>query len=429
MDSLTINKEHRKLFGYIGAGAMIDAYDVYLAAGVAAALVSSGFAGVNQVALFMSMTFVGMLIGAATAGYVGDRFGRRFSYQLNLLIFAVSGFAAALAPSFEFLVGARFVMGIGLGAELVLAASILSEFVPPSKRGKWAAYLGILVNSGLLLATAIGAVVITSFGWRWMFVIGSVMAIAVWIARRQCPESPRWLVTQGRLSEAVAIVERFEKFSVTKLGDAPVAPREEQAVSKETVKRPFWQLVVLGTVVTVAVNMYVYGLISWMPTFFVEQGMDVSSSLAYTTLLALGAPAGGVLCLLLVNRINRRTALIFFSVLIIPLGLAYAAAQSIAMILSIGVLLVTAIYTLVTFVLYTYMPELYPTKYRLRGSGISYTFARGASIAVPFVMSGLFVAFGIVGPIGFVCAMAVCMLVVLFAIPVETRGRSLEDIA
>lgn len=429
MDALTINREHRKLFGYIGSGAIIDAYDVYIAAGVSAALVATGFAGVNQVALFMSMTFVGMLIGAASAGFIGDRFGRRFSYQLNLLIFAVSGFAAALAPNFEFLVGTRLFMGIGLGAELVLAASILSEFIPPQNRGKWAAYLGILVNSGLLLATGIGAVVISQFGWRWMFVIGSVFAVIVWLARTRCPESPRWLVTRGRLDEAAAIVARFEKHSTTTLGDSAVPVPEDTPAAHEGARRPFWQLALLGTVVTVGVNMYVYGLISWLPTFFVEQGIEVSDSLAYNALMAVGAPCGGILCLLLVNRINRRKAILFFASVLIPLGLAYAASQSIAMVLGVGVVLVTTIYALVTFVLYTYMPELYPTRYRLRGSGISYTFARGASIVVPFVMSGLFTAFGIAGPIGFVCVVAVSIIVVVIAIPVETRGRSLEEIA
>ncbi|MCD1286138.1 MFS transporter [Brevibacterium sp. CCUG 69071] len=429
MDALTPNREHRKLFAYIGAGAMIDAYDIYVAAGVSAALVSTGFAGVHEVAVFMSMTFFGMLLGAATAGFVGDKFGRRMSYQINLLIFAVAGFAAALAPTFEFLVGTRFIMGIGLGAELVLAAAILGEFVPPRSRGRWTAMLGILVNSGLLFASAIGAVVISSFGWRWMFVIGAVLAVIVWIARTRCPESPRWLVVKGRMNEAQAIVERFERLSQTTLEDNPPASVTTATESRDTDKRPFWQLAVLGTVVAVGVNMFVYGFISWMPTFFVEQGIDVSHSLAYTTAMALGAPGGGLVCLLLINRLNRRTAIVAFSIIVIPLGLAYASAQSIIMIVIIGILLVTAIYTLVTFVLYSYMPELYPTRYRLRGTGISYTFARGASIVVPFVMSGLFVAFGIFGPIGFVCAMAICMIVVVFAIPVETRGRSLEEIA
>ncbi|WP_210604127.1 MFS transporter [Brevibacterium oceani] len=429
MDALTPNAEHRKLFAYIGAGAMIDAYDVYIAAGVSAALVSTGFAGVGEVAVFMSMTFFGMLLGAATAGFVGDRFGRRMSYQVNLLIFAVAGFAAALAPSFEFLVGTRFVMGIGLGAELVLAAAILGEFVPPRSRGRWTAMLGILVNSGLLFASAIGALVISNFGWRWMFVIGAVLAVVVWIARTRCPESPRWLVVRGRLSEAQAIVERFEAKSATTIENTPPAPVDETVEPAATTKRPFWQLAILGTVVAVGVNMFVYGFISWMPTFFVEQGIDVSHSLAYTTAMALGAPGGGLVCLLLINKLNRRTAIIAFSIIVIPLGLAYAAAQSIVVIVIIGILLVTAIYTLVTFVLYSYMPELYPTRYRLRGTGISYTFARGASIVVPFAMSGLFVAFGLFGPIGFVCAMAVCMIAVVLAIPVETRGRSLEEIA
>jgi MFS family permease len=107
--------------------------------------------------MFVSSTFVGMMIGAFVAGYVGDRLGRRYSYQLNLAVFGLASIAACFAPDIEWLIVLRFIMGIGLGAELVVAAGTLAEFVPPDTRGKWVSLLAIITNSGLFAALAAGS--------------------------------------------------------------------------------------------------------------------------------------------------------------------------------------------------------------------------------------------------------------------------------
>ena len=102
-----------------------------------------------QNANFISMTFAGMVVGAWVAGVTGDHYGRRFSYQINLLIFGLASLAGAAAPSMDWLIAARFVMGIGLGAEIVVGYVTLSEFTPPQSRGRWGAGLAVCTNSAL----------------------------------------------------------------------------------------------------------------------------------------------------------------------------------------------------------------------------------------------------------------------------------------
>jgi MFS transporter, putative metabolite:H+ symporter len=130
LDRLPILPFHRRMLGLVGAGMFFDSFDIYLAGSVLGQLIHSGWSTIPLNARFISATFVGMLIGAACAGVLGDRYGRKFTYQFNLGIFGVASFAAALAPTMGWLIAARFVCGLGLGAEIVIGYGMLIEFVP-----------------------------------------------------------------------------------------------------------------------------------------------------------------------------------------------------------------------------------------------------------------------------------------------------------
>ena len=221
LDRLPISAFHYRVLGLVGAGMFLDAFEIYLAGGVLAALVKSGWSDLAHNGWFISTTFAGMVVGAWFAGVFGDRYGRRFSYQLNLLIFGLASLAGAAAPSIEWLIVARFVMGIGLGAEIVVGYVTLSEFVPPLQRGRWGSALSAITNSALFFSAFGGLLIIPSFGWRWMFVITGIGALVVWYLRRALPESPRWLESKGHpeeaellgLYEGVALTERNSDYA------------------------------------------------------------------------------------------------------------------------------------------------------------------------------------------------------------------------
>src|ERR1700731_3322473 len=152
-----------------------------------------------------------MMVGAFLTGFLGDRYGRRFTYQTNLAIFGLAAVAAAFAASMPLLILLRFVMGLGLGAENVVGYATMTEFVPPQNRGKWLGWISVFVVSGLPVTALLGRLIIPRFGWRSMFVLGGLGAMVVWYLRKALPESPRWLESVGRKEEAETILRDIER--------------------------------------------------------------------------------------------------------------------------------------------------------------------------------------------------------------------------
>jgi putative MFS transporter len=193
LDRLPTGMFHYRIMWLIGIGMFLDGFDIYLAATVLGATLASGFSTLGQNAFFVSATFVGMMLGAFATGFLGDRYGRRFTYQINLLLFGLASIAAAFAPTMNVLIFLRFLIGVGLGAENVVGYSTMTEFVPSRTRGRWLGLMAVFVVTGLPAAALLGYLIIPLFGWRTMFVIGGVAALAIWYMRKKLPESPRWL--------------------------------------------------------------------------------------------------------------------------------------------------------------------------------------------------------------------------------------------
>src|SRR6202162_2028187 len=221
LDRLPISKLHHRVSWLIGAGMFFDGYDLYVAGGVLAATLQTKFSTIPQNLQFISLTFVGMTIGALVTGFVGDRFGRRFTYQINLLIFGLASLAAAFAQDINQLIFCRFVQGLGLGAEIVVGYSTLTEFVPPKTRGRWLSFMVFLVVAGFPATALLGYLIIPTWGWRPMFVIAGVGSLVVWYLRKNLPESPRWLESPGRPAEAEALMQAIEAESA---GGKPLPP-------------------------------------------------------------------------------------------------------------------------------------------------------------------------------------------------------------
>src|SRR3979411_2620773 len=148
LDRLPVSSFHYRIFWLVGAGMFFDGYDLYIAGGGLASAVHSKFSTAPQNLQFISLTFVGMTLGALITGFVGDKLGRRFTYQINLLIFGLSSLAAAFAQDMNQLIACRFVQGLGLGAEIVVGYSTLIGFFRRRTRGGWLSMMAFLVVAG-----------------------------------------------------------------------------------------------------------------------------------------------------------------------------------------------------------------------------------------------------------------------------------------
>src|SRR3977135_2087543 len=213
LDRLPISPFHYRIFGLVGAGMFFDGYDLYIAGGVLASAVQTKFSTVPQNLQFISLTFVGMTLGALITGFGGATFGRSLPSPINRLISGWASLAAAFAQDMTQLTVCRFVQGLGLGAEIVVGYSTLTEFVPQKTRGRWLSMMAFLVVAGFPVTALLGYLIIPAFGWRPMFIIAGVSSLIVWYLRKNLPESTRWLELAGRTAEAESLMQGIEKES------------------------------------------------------------------------------------------------------------------------------------------------------------------------------------------------------------------------
>jgi MFS transporter, putative metabolite:H+ symporter len=422
LDRLPVTRLHRKVFNLVAVGMFFEGFDIYIAASVLAATYKAGFSTLTQNGLFISMTFVGMTLGALLTGFLGDRYGRRFTYQLNLIIFGAAALVSAFAPDMGTLIALRFLMGLGLGAEVVVGYSILAEFFPAKIRGRWSGMMCTLVTTGLPVSAFLAWLLVPTFGWRVMFLLGALGSIVAWFLRRELPESPKWLVIVGREAEADALVSRFEREAGLKSAYNLPSPSENVVPhpASDLFRRPLLANLIVGCGSLMVANTLIYGFVTWLPTFFVGQGESIARSTGFALLMALGGPIGSALGALTADHLGRKLTIVVVSSLAIVLSVAFVFSATSPVMPVIGFLLTIPIYTLVAVLFAVYVPELFPTALRLRGVGIANALGRGASIIVPLLIGPLFAEFGIPGVLAAMSGALFAMCVVVTALGPET---------
>jgi MFS transporter, putative metabolite:H+ symporter len=416
----------------IGIGMFFDGFDIYVAATVLGGTLRSGFSTMGQNAEFVSVTFLGMMLGSFLTGFLGDRYGRRFTFQANLAVFGLASIAATFSPSMTVLILLRFVMGVGLGAENVVGYATMTEFVPPQARGKWLGIISVFVVAGLPVTALLGTLIIPRFGWRIMFMLGGLGALIVWQLRKALPESPRWLESVGRTQEADAILRAIE--DEVSLHHGPLKPPADSslAIPSRSLRMLLGPVLlprmIVGATTLIVVNTLIYGFVTWLPTFFVQAGRSIAWSLGYSLVMSLGAPIGSVIGASTADSWGRRPTILGASLLTIVIGGIYPFVRDPRELLIAGFLLTIPIFVLVTLLFAIYIPELFPTEVRMRASGICNTFGRGATIVTPFIVVALFKSYQIRGVLALTIGLLIVQIVVVLIFGVEPKKRRLEEI-
>ena len=432
LDRLPISRLHRKVFVLVAIGMFFEGFDIYIAASVLGSTYKTGFSTLAQNGLFISATFVGMTLGALITGFWGDRYGRRVTYQLNLMLFGVASLASAFAPNMDSLIALRFLMGLGLGAETVVGYSILTEFFPAELRGRWSGMICTVLTAGLPVSALLAWLLVPVFGWRVMFVLGGVGALVAWLLRQGLPESPRWLASVGRHAEAEAVVSRFERESAID-GPLPQPVLRPESVAQSAIsslfREPFLSRLVVGCVSLMAINTLIYGFITWLPTFFVGQGETIARSTGFALLMALGGPIGSTMGAMSADRFGRRPTIYGAAISAILLCIAFSMPMSSSLTAAVGFLLTIPIYVLVAVLFAVYIPELFPTEFRLRGVGICNAAGRSASIVVPLFIGPLFARYGVGGVLAVMGLVLSVLIVVVASLGIEPERKSIDEVS
>jgi putative MFS transporter len=384
LDRLPFTARHRRLVLVSGAGWALDAMDVGLISFVMAALAVQWALTPTELSWVASVGFVGMALGASLGGLLADRIGRRQVFATTLLVYGLATGAAALSWSLASLIVLRFVIGLGLGAELPVASTLVSEFAPARIRGRVVVALEAFWAVGWLLAAVIGYLVVprADDGWRWALAIGMLPALYSAVVRRTVPESVRFLERRGDTAEAERIVRDFESSA----GVAPEVSPPAVSTGAPT-PRLLWTARLRGRTAALwtvwfCVNFSYYGAFLWLPTLLVASGFSLVRSFGFTLVITLAQVPGYAAAAYLIERWGRRPTLAAFLAGSAVGAAAFGAAGSEAAILTAGMVL--SFFNLGAWgALYAVTPEVYPTLLRGTGAGSAAGFGRIASILAP----------------------------------------------
>jgi len=452
IERLPLGGFHRRFIALVSLGNFFDLYDIFIVAYIGVALQQSGFLSLRQFTFFVASGFLGMFVGTVVFGMGSDRMGRRSAFILLLLIYSVFTFADAFAPTVGWLIALRFFAGAGIGAEIVVIDTYVTEVVPSYARGRYVAITQVAGFCAVPVAAVFSRLLVpTHFlmsGWRWVMVIGASGALLTWWFRRRLPESPRWLESRGRVAEADAIMSALEKESFSasgRSGEWLVTSGEKEEKSRslaslgmtntEAERASFWELwqrpylsrTVMLVIFQALQTIGFYGFANWAPTFLLKRGVSLLHSLEYTLLIALVSPLGPLLAAFTSDRFERKWTIVVLALLVAGLGIGFGNSIAPAAVVGFGALLTLANYWF-SAAFHAYQSELFPT--RLRGTGVGFTYSWSRlSAAFTSILIGAVLVHGV--PAVF-ALLAVAMILVAGVVTVmgpRTNGLVLEEIA
>lgn len=436
MDRLPITGTHVRATVAVGLGLFFEFYEVFLAGVLSSALVKQFHLSDSALSALLGSTFIGMFFGALILGRLADRFGRRGAFLFNLGCYSLFSLFSACSLNPAMLLITRLFAGVGLGAEPPLADTYLTDLLPARHRGRFIALAYTLAFCGVPLVgfLARGLTDISVFGiagWRWMFAIGALGSVLVYLLRRALPESPRWLAATGRTKEAELVVSAFEaeaRASGHELGPVePTAPEPRAADPRALLRPPYRRRTAMMSIFQVTQTMGYYGFGTLVPLVLIAEGHPIKQSLLFTALTYVGYPLGSALSLPLVERVERKFLVVGSAVAMVGFGLALGYANPMSWVLALG-FLYTATSNVFSNAYHVYQAEIFPTALRATASSGTYSLSRLATAVMPFLLVPLLNQAGAtVVFIAIALAMAVAAIDIAVLGP-RTTGRALETI-
>jgi putative MFS transporter len=437
LERLPYSRWHITVTIVLGVAIFFDSFDSLALAYVLPVLVPAWKIPPEKIGALISIANFGQAIGAFLFGWIAERIGRVTAARITIALFAIMSLACAFAHNYQQLFWFRFVEGIGLGGEIPVASTYISEILRAEGRGGRFLSYQMIFPIGLLGAGLAGAAIVPRLGWQWMFIMGAVPALVALVLRRFCPESPRWLASKGRLDEADEVLTNIERI-VSRGGAQPLPPMPDisvQPLAQETRWQELFQGRYLSRTLFVWVlwmSSYIisYGLQGWIPTLYREvYHLTLQQSLNYAIAAPAGSVLGSLICALMIDRTGRRYWFMgaFF---LVAAGLvqlwAVGAGTAFGMLLGYG--FCSMWLGSINMSIFLYTAEIYPTRMRALGvSWASFWLRVGATVgplivgfALPrYGISGVFLVFSIFALTGCVAAIFIT----------ETGRRVLEEVS
>lgn len=429
----------------LSLGGFFELYDLFQTGWISRGLVAdgifhegtSGLMGLPDQAAFACATFLGLFLGASLLAPAADRFGRRLTFMYALLWY--SGFSLLMAAqnSATGVIACRFVVGIGLGVELVTIDTYLSEWMPTYLRNRafaWAFFIQFLSVPCVALMSwwLIPLNVLHLSGWRWVIIIGAICSLVVWIARNRLPESARWLAQQGRHREAANVLQAMEsRCGVESSAPLIAAPQEISAGMPGKFSAIWTAQYRKRTLMLITMNFFqaigFFGFGNWLPTLLAGQGASFTHSLQYAFFITLAYPIGCLICSRFSDRLENKWQIVYSSLTTVVFGTLFAFTQSSWLTVICG-FAITFSNAWLTISYHAYQAEIFPTAIRARAVGFCYSFSRLSTALTSLLIRFILSRGGSNGVIAFI---VFSMLMVMLSVGLfgpRTRGINLEHI-
>ncbi|HVV63681.1 MAG TPA: MFS transporter [Pseudolabrys sp.] len=437
LDEAKISPLHRKVIALIAAGYFFDVIDFTIFGSLVPYILQSKFATGAEVAAIGSATVFGMFIGTAGQGQLSDRFGRRFIYQFNLLLFGVFTILGAFAPSVTLMVICRFIAGLGLGAEQPLCFAYAGEYAPRAIRGRILAFIHFVGGAcvwpiGTALVLWAGSIWTTPdqahLVWRGIWVLIGIGALIVWVLRFALPESPRYLATHGRGQDALNVLNRLN------ISTPPISSLSTDAASNTksdpfaVVFKMFPKRVIAGMICFTAFFGIAIGLGAWLPNMMNAKGFTITKSIEYTLWMNFAVPCASIWMMYALDKFGRKSTSIIAFIGAAIMAVLFAQAATPAQLIAAGFVM-TFFVQVAGNAMQIFTSEVFPTNARASGFGWAAGVGR---LATAFIMPTiLWVQNGYGLNTVFVC---LAILLIIAAVSVtqlgpEARQKGLDEVA
>lgn len=438
LERLPITRRLMLIRVIIGSATFFDAYTVLAIAFAMPQLVTQWGLSAGMVGLILSAGYLGQLFGSLFFGSLAEKIGRMPVLLMTIILFVSMDVACLFAWGAWAMVAFRFLQGIGTGGEVPVASAYINEFIGARKRGRFFLMYEVIFPVGLAFAGIAGYFLVPTFGWRAMFIVGLVPAVLTIPLRWLMPESPRWLASKGRIADADKVVTLLENGAIRAgqpLPEPVVRPTETESTDKahwtDLFRGIYRRRTFMIWVLWICAYMINNGLVTWLPTLYTQVfKQPLQTSLAYGWVTSAVGVVASIACALLIDKVGRkRWYAAAFLLATIPLtilaGLGAVSAGQVVIIASAAY----AILQTISFSLYLYSAELYPTRMRALGTGFGSAWLRAASSFGPVLVGWIVSGWGIRWVFAVFAGVALIGGIVTIAYAIETRGKVLEELS
>lgn len=436
LEKLPVGSFHYKLLAVTGLGWLFDSMDTGLISFVLPVLAKEWGLAPEQMGWIGSIGLIGMALGAVISGTVADKIGRKAVFAITVLLYSLATGMCALSWSYESLLVFRFFVGFGLGGELPVAATLMSEYAPSNLRGRFIVLLESFWGLGWLVAACIAYLLIPQFGWQMAFIIGTLPALYAFVIRMHMPESVRYLISHGKVDEAKDIILMLEKkLNVESQPFSNELTPEEKGTAVQNAPgfTVLWSSKYIRRTIMLWLSWFgivfsYYGIFMWLPSIVFQQGFEVVKTFEYVMIMTVAQLPGYFAAAWLVDIIGRKYTLSLFLLMSGVASYFFGNAATPETLLMWGATM--SFFNLGAWgVIYTYTPEMYPTSIRALGSGWAAGFGRIGGMTAPALVGIMMTAgMGIESVFGMFAAVFVIVSLVVLILGIETRKKALEEI-